>query len=72
LSTKKEGQVEKEGSKATEDISDDDEKEENWDEDMEKVCTHAEMLSYDLPNHYCTSCVHVDVTSEESSIFHSY
>jgi hypothetical protein len=69
LSTKKEGQGEKEGSKATEDISDDDEKEDNWDEDMEKVCKHVEVLSYHLPNYYCTSSVHIDVTSEESLFF---
>lgn len=37
MSAKRDGQGEKEGSKATEDISDEDEKEENWDEDMEKV-----------------------------------
>jgi len=36
LSTKKEGQGEREGSKATEDISDDEDKEENWEEDMDK------------------------------------
>lgn len=36
MSAKRDGQGEKEGSKATEDISDEDEKEDNWDEDMEK------------------------------------
>lgn len=42
LSTKKEGQGDKEGSKATEDISDEDEKDDHWDEEMEKVCTILE------------------------------
>jgi len=60
LSTKKEGQGEREGSKATEDISDDDDKEENWDEDMDKVCTHVEVQLHHLPNHYCSGPVHVD------------
>ncbi|XP_021921495.1 zinc finger protein on ecdysone puffs-like isoform X2 [Zootermopsis nevadensis] len=37
LSSKRDGQGDKEGPKATEDISDEDEKEENWDEEMEKA-----------------------------------
>lgn len=37
LSSKRDGQEDKEGPKTTEDISDEDEKEENWDEEMEKV-----------------------------------
>jgi len=65
LSTKKEGQGEREGSKATEDISDDDEKEENWDEDMDKVRTHVEVQLYHLHSLYCSCSVHVDITSEE-------
>lgn len=65
MSTKKEGQGEREGSKATEDISDDDEKEENWDEDMDKVRTHLEVQFYHLPSHYCSGYVHIDITSEE-------
>ena len=65
MSTKKDGQGEREGSKATEDISDDEEKEENWDEDMDKVCTHVEVQLYRLPSHYCGSFC-VNITSEES------
>ena len=65
MSTKKEGQGEREGSKATEDISDEDEKEDNWDEDIDKVCTHVEVQLYHLPIHYCSGSVHVDITAEE-------
>jgi hypothetical protein len=66
LSTKKEGQGEREGSKATEDISDDEEKEVNWDEDMDKVCTRVEVQLYRLPSHYCGGSVPVNLTYEES------
>jgi hypothetical protein len=66
LSTKKDGQGEREGSKATEDISDDDEKEDTWDEDMDKVGTHVEVRLYHLPSYYCSGSVCVNITFEES------
>jgi hypothetical protein len=42
LSSKRDVQGDKEGSKATEDISDEDEKEENWGEEMEKVSAYLQ------------------------------
>jgi hypothetical protein len=44
LSSKRDGQGDKEGPKATEDISDEDEKEENWEEEMEKVSTDIQFM----------------------------
>jgi hypothetical protein len=52
MSAKRDGQGEKEGSKATEDISDEDEKEDNWDEDMEKVSENVGTSTACSPKYY--------------------